>query len=388
MRHSFAKGNLPFIRLVSSLLFLFGLLFTIQNTTAQQLSDSLDVPKNIILLIGDGMSYPQISATELHIGSLNMTSMPSKGMISTFSKDQKITDSAAAATALATGYKTNNGMLSILPDGTELKSINRFASEIGKSTGLITSSRITHATPAAFAVNHDSRRDEFEIAEKFVHSDIDMILGGGSNYFLPQNEGGLRTDNRNLIDEMIRLGYTFIQDIDDLDNHDNKEKVIGLFVPKDFQRYPERGNVKLEMTLSALEQLSKDPDGFFLMIEGAQIDWAGHDKNLSWLISEMTDFDAVIGAVLEFANRDGNTLVVVTADHETGGLTLNRGRLWNRNRIQFEFSTANHTALHVPVFSFGPSSENFNGYFDNTEIAQKFFYLWGKDKTSHLFSNP
>lgn len=346
---------------------------------SEQQKDQDAVPQNIILLIGDGMSYPQITATEYAHGSLNMTNMPVHGVITTYASDRKVTDSASSATALASGYKTNNGMLGVLPDGSPVQSIAHYASEIGKSTGILASSRITHATPAGFTVHHESRNDYFIIAEKFVDSGIDMLLGAGWNYFLPESEGGTRPDDRNLIREMEDLGYLYIDDENDLEQLSGQEKVIAFFEGQDLQPYPNRGDQMMKLTQAALEQLSQNSEGFFLMIEGSQIDWAGHDNDAEWMKQEMIDFDNILGAVLDFAEQDGNTLVVVTADHETGGLTLPSGRDDERDGVRYEYSTGGHTALHVPVFGYGPTSELFEGSYDNTDVAKKLFSIWGRE---------
>lgn len=333
-------------------------------------------PKNIILLVGDGMSFPQIAATEYAVGNLNLTAMPYSGAIFTHAQNRRVTDSAAAATTLASGYKTNNGMLGMLPDGSHVQSIAHYASEMGKSTALLASCRITHATPAGFAVHHESRSDEFIIAEKYVDSGIDMLLGGGYDYFLPESEGGERPDNRNLIAEMEEKGYLFIDDENELGRMAGQERVLAFLEGKDLQRAPERGDQMNRLTLAALEQLSQNPEGFFMMIEGAMIDWAAHANEPEWMIQELEDFDNVLGDVLEFARNDGNTLVVVTADHETGGLTLHNGE--GPEDVTYQWSTGGHSGLPVPVFSYGPSAEIFSGLYDNTEVARKMFSLWGK----------
>ncbi|MEX1269203.1 MAG: alkaline phosphatase [Balneolaceae bacterium] len=341
------------------------------NTSEQQ----TEIPKNIILLIGDGMGYPQVTATEYVHGSLNMTGMPYAGSVFTHANDHRVTDSASSATTYASGYKTNNGMIGMAPDGTPLESIAHYASEIGKRTALMATSRITHATPASFAVHHESRSDEFIIAEKFVNSGIDMILGAGTDYFLPEVEGGARPDERNLIAEMQELGYLFIDDENELDQMAGQEKVIVFLEGGDLQTYPDRGDQAARITMAALDELSRHQEGFFMMIEGSMIDWAAHDNNAGQMIQETIDFDNVIGSVLEFARNDGNTLVIVTADHETGGLTLPAGE---ENDVRYEFSTGGHTALQVPVYSYGPSSEMFTGTLDNTDIGRNLFSLWGK----------
>lgn len=343
-----------------------------------QTTEQSEVPRNIILLIGDGMSYPQITAAGYVHGPLNMTSMPYHGSITTYAEDRNVTDSASSATALAAGFKTNNGMLGVLSNGTPVQSIAHYATELGKSTALLASSSITHATPAGFAIHHENRGDAFIIAEKYVDSGIDMLLGAGWNYFLPENQGGTRPDDRNLIEEMEEKGYFYINSENDLDRMGESEKLIVFLEGQDLQRYPARGDQKVQLTLAALEQLTNNPEGFFMMIEGSQIDWAGHGNDAEWMIREMIDFDNVIGAVLEFAERDGNTLVIVTADHETGGLTLINPEEGSDAPFRYEFSTGGHSGLNVPVFSYGPSAKEFAGHYDNTEIARKMFALWGR----------
>lgn len=358
---------------------LFGLLVACQSPESQSQSQNqehTDTPKNIILLIGDGMGYPQITATKYAHGDLTMTTMPYSGTIYTRSHDSKVTDSASSATAFAAGYKTINGMLGVLPDGTTpVQSIAHYASELGKATALLATSRITHATPAAFAIHHDARGDEFIIAEKFVDSGIDMILGAGSDYFLPESEGGIRPDDRNLISEMEEKGYIYIDSEEELSQMAGHSKAIAFLEGGDLAPAPERGDQTLQLTEAALAQLSQDPEGFFMMIEGSQIDWAAHANEAERMMEEVLDFDKVIAHVLEFAEEDGNTLVIVTADHETGGLTLPSA---DDGEVAYEFSTGGHTAEHVPLFSYGPSAEIFKGTYDNTEIARKMFSIWGK----------
>ncbi|MEX1137255.1 MAG: alkaline phosphatase [Balneolales bacterium] len=335
-----------------------------------------EVPKNIILLIGDGMGFQQITATEYAHGNLNTTSMPYSGTIFTHSSDGRVTDSASGATALAAGYKTDNGMLGMLPDETPVQSIAHYASELGKTTALLASSQITHATPAGFGIHHPDRDDQFIIAEKFVDSGIDMLLGSGYDYFLPEDEGGARPDDRNLISEMNEQGYVYIDDEDDLGQISGQDKVIAFLEGDALQVYPDRGEQMSKLTHAALDQLSQNPEGFFMMIEGSQIDWAGHSNDAEGMIQEMIDFDNVIGDVLEFAENDGNTLVIVTADHETGGLTLLGGE--SHDDVSYNYATGGHSAVQVPVYSYGPSGELFTGQYDNTEIARKMFSLWGK----------
>jgi alkaline phosphatase len=341
-----------------------------ENETSQS------VPDNIILLIADGMAEPQITATRYAHGQLNMDRMPYKGSITTHST-RKVTDSAAGATALATGHKTDNGMIAQLPDSSNIETIAQYATSIGKRTGLLASCRIVHATPASFAVHHESRRDEFIIAEKFVTSGIDLLLGAGYTHFLPEDEGGTRTDGKNLIEQMRQLGYIYVDNEDHIDEIIQADKGIAFLEATNLQPYPERGNQMRRLTNAALQNLQNSENGFFLMIEGSQIDWAGHDNDPEWMIQEMIDFDNVVGDVLDFAESHGNTLVIVTSDHETGGLTLLRGE--TNDDISYDFSSDYHSAVSVPVLSFGPSSERFSGMYDNTDLAKMMFLLWGKN---------
>lgn len=368
--------NIQVNRLLTLLSALILIFLTSCQTSRSLNSENAETPKNIILLIGDGMSYPQITATKYAHGNLVMSTMPYTGSLYTYSADGKVTDSAAGATALAAGYKTNNGMLGILPDGTKVESIAEYASELGKTTALLATSRITHATPAAFAIHHDDRGDEFVIAEKFVDSGIDIIMGAGSDYFLPEGEGGTRPDERNLISEMESNGYLYLDSVEELSQlTPEQNKVVAFLEGKDLAPAPDRGDQLLQLTEAALNQASQDEDGFFMMIEGSQIDWAGHANEAEWMMQEVLDFDKVIARVLEFAEQNGNTLVLVTADHETGGLTLTSEDYEN---LVYDFSTGGHTALHVPVFGYGPSGEKFVGVYDNTEIARRLFSVWGK----------
>lgn len=321
------------------------------------------------------MSFPQITATEYDDGPLRMTSLPHSGFVTTYSSDSKVTDSAAGATALASGNKTDNGMLGVLPDGTPVQSIAQYATELEKTTALVASSSITHATPAGFGIHHVDRGEEYIIAEKFVNSDIDILMGAGSDFFLPESEGGTRSDERNLISEMEEEGYYYTDNEEGLSEVSNQEKVIAFLEGKELAPAPDRGDQLVQLTKAALETASQNPEGFFMMVEGSQIDWAGHDNDGERVVEEMKDFDAVVSTVMDFAEQDENTLVVISADHETGGLTMPGAE---EGELKYEYTTGGHTALDVPVFSYGPRAEMFEGRYDNTGIAKKLFEIWGK----------
>ena len=246
-----------------------------------------------------------------------------------------------------------------------LPTILELAEEKGLSTGLVATCAITHATPAAF-IAHESSRDNYEdIAPWFLKTDIDVFIGGGKKYF--EN----RTDKRNLSDSLKKRNYQVIYYLDDL-NTITKDKVAGLL----YNNHPPsilegRGKMLEKSSAKAISILEKNKKGFFMMIEGSQIDWACHSNTEDTLISEMIDFDNVVGMVLDYAKKNGETLVVVTGDHETGGYTLANHDLKD-GKLKGKFSTTNHTAVMVPVFAYGPGAEEFMGFMENTDIFFKF----------------
>jgi alkaline phosphatase len=328
-------------------------------------------PKNIILMIGDGMGTAQIYAGLIaNKGWLHLEKFPIVGFSKTYSADDLITDSAASGTAMATGEKTNNGMVGVTPDLEPVKNIVEIAEDVGKSTGLVATSTITHATPAAFIAHVDSRNNFEEIADQFLETDIDVFIGGGSVHFIK------RLDQRDLTKKLSKKGYSVCQSLEELDTCSNS-KIAGLvYEAAPPNMLEKRGNMLSRSTKKAIDILSRNDKGFFLMVESAQIDWGNHQNNVTIQTLEMLDFDNVIGEVLEFAVNDGETLVIVTADHETGGLAINGGNM-SKGTIEPGFTTMAHTAVMVPVFAFGPKSELFSGIYDNTEIFHKMLKAYG-----------
>lgn len=319
--------------------------------------------KNIILMIGDGMSIPQINALMLTSDSTTAFERFSvSGLAKTNSKSNKITDSAAGGTAIATGHKTNNGIIGMNADSLAVPSILEMMSDKGKKTGVIATSYITHATPASFVAKNINRNNYEEIALDFANSDkIDLIIGGGRRHFTN------REDSINLITEMTENGWRYYEEIPQTYSADSK--IIVLASDEHMNAYPQRGEFLSDATELALNALSKNDKGFFLMIEGSQIDFACHNNDSTYLINEMTDFNNTINKVLDFAHNNPNTLVVVTADHETGGLTIIDPDE-RYIRTDFHFSTGSHSPLMVPVFAYGPQGENFSGIIDNTDIMK------------------
>ena len=343
--------NICYLKKISVLLILF-----LSNSVVW----SQDSP-NIILLIGDGMGLTQISAGMYSNGnSTALEGFEYIGLSKTSSSNSLVTDSAASGTAMATGVKTLNGVLGISSKNIKQKSILEICQEFNYTTALIATSSIVHATPASFYAKEDSRYNYQNIALQLSKHSIDMFVGGGSKHFMS------RKDKRNLIKEMSE--YTFVKSISEYEK--SKASKIGYFTY--FDEPPAiiegRSSNLDKLTKITLDKLHLKNKPFFITIEGAQIDWGAHDNNLKYVTSEFKDFNAAVQEALNFAKYYGNTLVVVTADHETGGLSLLGGK---KNRVFGKFNTEGHSATMVPVFSFGPNAESFKGIYENTEIFEK-----------------
>ena len=330
-------------------------------------NNTTNKPQNIILLIGDGMSIPQICASMLTQESpTSFEQFPVTGLVKTHSKSHRITDSAAGGTAIATGHKTNNGMIGMNADSIAVPSMLEIFSDRGMKTGVIATSYITHATPASFVAKNINRNNYEEIAADFANSDkVNLLIGGGRNHF------NKRKDNVNLIEKMQSDGWNYYDTLINVDTSANK--IIILADNDHLPPYSMRGNFLPEATSLALRNL-KNENGFFLMVEGSQIDFACHDKDSTYLINEMNDFNNTINVVLEFAEENPNTLVIVTADHETGGLTIVDPDE-NYTKTNLHFSNGSHTPLLVPIFAFGPEANRFTGIMDNSDIFKKIIDL-------------
>lgn len=323
--------------------------------------------KNVIFLIGDGTGFAQITAGQYALagpeGRLHIQTMPVTGIVETTSSDNLITDSAAGATAFSCGLKTYNGAIGVSPEGFTCKTILELAEEKGLSTGIISTSSITHATPASFASHVEKRSMQEDIAVDFLDSEVEVFLGGGVKWFSDEH----RSDSLDLISQFEKAGYQYLQNKEEL-NSASGDRLLGLFAKDGMERNEDEPSTAL-MTEKALDILNKNDDGFFLMIEGSQIDWAGHANDTEYLVSEIKDFDAAVKKVLEFAQQDGETLVVLTADHETGGMTLQRA-LAEGDSLEIFWTSGYHTGTPVPLFAYGPGSVDFSGWRDNTEIGK------------------
>lgn len=346
--------------------FAFLLMFIVSCNTTQKKDSTSTKAKNVILMIGDGMSVPQICfAMEHSEKQLAFEKFTYTGLVKTRSKNAKITDSAASGTAIATGQKTNNGMIGMNSDSIPIPSILETLKGCGKNTGIVVSCSVTHATPAAFIAKNCSRNNNEAIAVDFASTDkLDVLIGGGRKYFSD------RKDSLNLIEKMKENGWKLYDSLKQVEIEDSKTAVL-LSKGHPKTALEGRGDLLPDGVTTALSLLNKAENGFFLMVEGSQIDWAGHNNDTEYLKAEMEDFNKTIEIVLDFARENPETLVIVTADHETGGLTLVPDSTNAYNSIEYKFATTNHSALMVPIFAIGPGAEQFTGIMDNTEIYNK-----------------
>ncbi len=334
-------------------------------------SGSTERPKNIIILIGDGMGISYVSAAVLQNQNNPFRKFTSIGLSVTCSADKLITDSAAGATAISTGHRTKNQYVDVDSLGNSLRNIFDEAEKLGLATGIVVTSTVTHATPAAFVSHVISRKEETEIAKQYLQKDIDVVIGGGAKYFLiPDTLNNFQTG----LDHLLSKGYQIFRNADELLYTHHRDKFFALIEDDHLKKAEERNYSLADLTVKALEVLSRSQDGFILMIEGSQIDWGGHDNNQSQLLSELNDFCGAVGTALEFAEQNDKTLVLVTADHETGGMSINGGKHDGSN-LELEFTSKGHTAEMVGVFAKGPGEELFRGIYDNHMIGRKLFYL-------------
>ena len=320
--------------------------------------------KNVILMIGDGMSLMHVySAWTANRGKLFLDNAQTVGLSKTYCNDRLITDSGAGGTAIATGQKTNYHYVGVDTLGQPLESLIDLAAKKGKSTGIAVTCRLWDATPADFCCHNTDRDAEAEIIADYVNCNADYVFGGGAELF--QN----RKDGRNIFEELRQKGFQTPSTWEEVAAI-KKGKVFAVPYPHDTPLPAERGDLLARASLKGIELLDQNKNGFFMMIEGSQLDDYGHFNDLDLLMQEVHDFDRTIGAIYEWAAKDGETLVVVTADHETGGLTLVDGDL-KEGKIVCKFSTGGHSGVMVPVYAFGPGADEFTGIYENTAIFDK-----------------
>jgi alkaline phosphatase len=332
-------------------------------------------PKNIILMIGDGMGLSQITAGMYANGNrLQLERCVVSGLIKTYAADDLVTDSAAGATAFSCGIKTYNGAIGVDLTGKPVKTILEEAEHQGIATGMITTSTITHATPASFVAHVASRDQEEDIAGFFPESGLDFFVGGGKKFFDRREK-----DDKDLLQAMQKKGFVISHyaEAELKAITPDPTRPFGYFSADGSPLTVESGRDYLESAVRMAPPflVKRSHKGFFLMIEGAQIDWGGHANNTDYIVREMIDFDTAIGAVLDFAEANGETLVIITADHEAGGFSILPGS--TREKLIGGFTTDKHTATLIPVFAFGPGAELFSGIYENTEIYQKMRRAFG-----------
>jgi len=342
--------------------------------------------RNVILMIGDGMGINHIWLTRVVSagtqGRLTMERMPFCGLITTSSASDLKTDSAAAATALATGRKTANGMIAELPDGTRLKTLLEKAEERKLATGLVVTKAVTDATPAAFGAHSPSRSNQSDIAAQILDQGIDVVLGGGRVFWRPVLKGGTRTDGRDLISEAVNRGYRSVTCARDLEQAE-APPLLGLLAENAMTGTGEEPSLAA-MTAKAIALLSTEPQGFFLMVEGSRIDSASHRHAADDVVRGVLGFDDAVKEALDYAVHDGHTLVIVTADHETGGLVV----LGGTERPGIRWAGFDHSSSPVALFAYGPGADDFTGMLDNTEVALRIAALLGFEPFPQEFPSP
>jgi alkaline phosphatase len=307
--------------------------------------------KQVIFIIGDGMGLNQMCKLESpnHFERANYI-----GLSKTYSASNKVTDSAAGGTALACGTKTKNGMIGMNADSVAIKSVLTILQEKGFSTGIVASCRINHATPASFYAHQPNRNMDADILSDLYANGPDVFVAGGNKLLS--------------IESLEKVGYKYVDNIGDLQKQ-KEGKVACVLATEDMPNALERGNEITLGTAEAIRLLEKNKKGFFIMIEGSQIDWAGHGNQADYMLAEMQDINKVIGLCMDYADANPGTLVIITADHETGGTTI-----VGENK-DYKYSTGDHTGAMVPVYSYGTGAENFSGIFENATFKDKILNL-------------
>lgn len=352
-------------------------LFAFGNAEAK--STKNEKVNNIIYMIGDGMGLCHISMLQLEnkYAPTAFDRAQNIALIRTYSANNRVTDSAAAGTALATGYKTDNSTLGQTPDGTAVESIISKAEAHNYASGIVVTCYLQHATPAAFYAHVKSRGDNNGITEWFTKSDIDVVFGGGARYFKQYFD----KQNKDYKAELQSMGYALHTDLKKLNEIPAEGKVMGLYADGDLPsaKSGDRGNYLADATRKALETLTNNvksdkKKGFVLMVEGSKIDGESHSNNLQGMLAETRDFENAVKVAMDYADAHPGTLVVVAADHETSGLAIPSNKTdftLPESGINYAFGTTSHTATMVPVYLYGTGANLVNGIMENSELGQK-----------------
>ena len=321
--------------------------------------------RNVIIMIGDGMGLEQVSCGwVVNHGKLNLDSFPYTGVSRTYCTNKLITDSGAGGTALAIGMKTAYSHVGTAPDSTDVPSVLVKAQELGKKTGVVVTCHFADATPCDFCCHNEYRYNSEDLIADYAASGVDYLAGGGLDWFTTK-----RTDGRDITREMVDAGYNLALTEDEL--MAAELPVLGLLAPDNLPIALERGDLYRHSVTRGLDVLSREAGdkGFVMMLEGSCIDDWLHENNIGNAMEELLDFDRTIGDVLQWAAADGHTLVVVTADHNTGAITLQDGNL-EEGRIGVNFGSHSHNGIAVPVYAWGPGSDKFTGIKENSEWGQ------------------
>lgn len=321
--------------------------------------------KNVILMIGDGMSLMHVyTAWAANRGKLWLENAQATGLSKTWAVKKLVTDSGSGGTSLATGVKTVYHAVGVDPEGKPLTSLVDVAKELGKDAGMAVTCRLWDATPCDFCCHNIDRDKEEELVGDYPTSGVDFVFCGGAQKFTN------RKDGRDIFKELQKKGYHVSRTLDDFFAYDKNSRIFAVPYDKDTPLPDERGDLLARASMKGISLMNQNKNGFFMMIEGSQLDDYGHFNQLDLLMKETLDFDQTVGEVMKWAAKDGETLVVVTADHETGGLTLVNGNK-DEGRVECCFSTKDHSGAMVPVYAFGPGAENFTGIFENTDVFKK-----------------
>jgi len=341
------------------------------------LSAALAAPRNIIFLIGDGMGPEHVLAGQVRKvgqeGRLAIHGLPVHTRVTTDNVGGSTTDSAASATALSTGVKTHNGMIGLDADGNVVRTIFEALRDEGMAVGLVTTVTLSHATPAGFSAHVRSRGNEPRIAEQQVYSGADVLIGGGWENFVPNSEtDSKRPDELDLLAAARSRGYQVVQTAEEFRNSSDT-RILALLQAGALTTHDPEPSLA-ELTAKAIRVLKGTGKNYFLMVEGGQIDWGGHANDIEQVVDQMVKFDEAIAVAADFAREDGQTLVLVTADHETGGLKITPK---GGNKFDHSFSTKGHTSTPVDLYAFGPDAEEFASAKDNTDIPKTIAKLMG-----------
>lgn len=327
--------------------------------------------KNVILLIGDGMGISHLTAASVvNRQPLHMERCDYVGLHRVYAADKLVPSSASTITAIASGVKTNYDYVGLDAGGNPAANIAEILAAEDYATGIVTTSFVADNTPGGFFAHNPDRYDREGIALDLLQSGLEVVIGGGRDHF------NARADGLNLLDSLKARNFQVYDNLAEAMEVKNGKLACFTDAFRPLKISEGRGNMLRDATDLALHLLSNNEKGFFLMVEGAQIDWAGHYNDHDWLIDEMLDFDKAVGLALDFAEKDGNTLVIVTSDHETGGHALIDGDEYLGSTVS-AFSSDLHTAAMVPLFASGPGAAAFSGVYNNTELFEKFLAFYG-----------